>query len=91
MATKPGIILSVAAGIIITSAVALGGWNLSKTASIPETYATKVEVKEVQHDAEKDRDRIREDVQRSLDGMVTEQRSIKEAINDLNRYLREGG
>jgi len=62
MATKSGLILTVVAGIVVTAAVALGGWNLSKTAAIPETYATKVEIKEVQRDAEKDRDRIREDV-----------------------------
>lgn len=88
MTPKYGWIIGIVATAILTAALALGGWNLNKTASIPATYATKDEVKDVKDDAEKDRDRIRQDVQRSLDGMVTEQRSIKDSINDLNRYLR---
>ncbi len=93
MATKSGIFLSVAAGLIVTSAIALGGWNLNKTAAIPETYATKVELKEkiadVKDESDSEDKEIRQEIRDKMTDMMTEQRYVRKAVDDLNKYLRD--
>jgi hypothetical protein len=72
-----GIILSV----ILTGAVALGGWNLSKTASAPETYATKQELKEATARDRKDHDNIRQE----------QSQDIRDAVDDIKNILINRG
>lgn len=82
-------ILGIVLGVLLTAAVGLGGWNLKKTASIPENYATKSQLKEVKEDANKDRDQIREDINNGFENVNKEQRIIRRSIDDLNKFLRE--
>lgn len=78
-----GIVLSA----LLTGAVALGGWNLSKTASIPERYATKAELKDAQLNDAKERSELKDDVERGLDQVLTEQRAIKKSIDKIVDHL----
>ena len=84
--------VQIGAGVIITIAVGLGGWSLVETASVPKTYATKVEVDQkvtdVKRDTAEDRNRIREQLKEAVDNMVIEQRYIRDTVDELNRYLR---
>jgi flagellar basal body-associated protein FliL len=82
-----GIILSV----LLTGAVALGGWNLSKTASAPETYATKQELKEATARDRKDHDNIRQEQSQEFDELRTEQRYIRDAVDDIKNILINRG
>jgi hypothetical protein len=80
-------ILGISLSALLTGAVALGGWNLSKTASIPERYATKVEMKEAADHAEKDRDKIRQEFSDKMEDMNREQRYIRQAVDDIKNIL----
>ena len=78
-----GILLSA----LLTGAVALGGWNLSKTASIPERYATKAELKESQLNDAKERAELKDDVGKGFENIITEQRYIRQAVDDIKEHL----
>lgn len=67
----------------------ISGFMFTKVTAIPENYSTKVETEVVKEDAAEDRDRIRETVKDGFDRVVTEQRRITDAIQDLNEYLRD--
>jgi len=80
-------IVGIIIGAFLTGAVALGGWNLNKTASIPEKYSTKEELKEIKEDAQDDRDKIRQDVADKFDQLSTEQRYIRDSVDDIKNIL----
>lgn len=81
--------LGIVLGILLTAAVGLGGWNLNKTAQIPENYATKEDLKEAKDDARGDRDQIRKDVADKLEDVQREQRYLRKGFDDLNNFIRE--
>ena len=76
MAFKNGILIPIIVGASITVATGLGAWNLNKTAAIPEKYATKEELKEQ-----------KEDVNKQYDELRTEQRYIRDAVDDIKNIL----
>lgn len=89
MATKGIWFGGIIVGALVTGAVALGGWNLKETASVPKIYATKIELKEIKEDIEKDQDALKQDVKDGFKNIMTEQRYIKEAVDEINRHLRD--
>ena len=91
MAMKSTIWFTIIAGAMISVATGLGAWNLNKTASIPEKYATKLEAAEIKAGAEKDRDRIRDEIKSGFEDIKTEQRAVRQSLEDLNKYLRRHG
>lgn len=84
-------ILGVVLSIMLGAAISLGAWNLNKTAELPEKYATKVEVdakvNEIKTDAANDRKQIRDDISHQIDEVQTEQRYIRDAVDEIKRIL----
>lgn len=80
-------ILGIVLGIMLTGAVALGGWNLKKTAEVPETYATKAELRDLHEEVEGDRKELKKDVEKGFERMETQQQAIQESVNKIVDHL----
>lgn len=80
-------ILGIVLGVMLTSAVALGGWNLKKTAEAPEKYATKIELEKVEEGADVERKELKQDVERGFDQVIMEQRAIKKSLDKIVDHL----
>jgi cytochrome oxidase assembly protein ShyY1 len=85
------IVISGLITIATLTATGLGAWNLSKTASIPETYATKKELKESYDRNVRDHDKIRDEQKGEFEELRTEQRYIRDAVDDIKNILINRG